>query len=232
VATVTTHKHALAAQRDGADALIVTGYEAGGHGGAVTSLVLIPSLADAVDLPIIAAGGFADGRGLAAALALGAEGISMGTRFMNTVESPVHDSMKAAGRERGVYDTVYTPKVDGLPARVLNTAGSRRLMKRPFRPFAALRNSREIARMLEFPWAKLAMGILLSGPRTSRRMAMMANGFTAFKVGTMNGDTERGVLPLGQVTGLVTDTPTVAEVIRRVVAEADETIGKVSRQKG
>jgi len=231
VATVTTHKHAMAAQRDGADALIVTGYEAGGHGGAVTSLVLIPSLADAVDIPIIAAGGFADGRGLAAALALGADGVSMGTRMMNTVESPVHDSMKAAGRQRGVNDTVYTPKVDGLPARVMDTPGSRRLMKRPFRPFAALRNSREIARMLEFPWAKLAAGVLFSGPRASRRMAMMANGFTAFKVGTMNGDTERGVLPLGQVTGLVSDTPTVAEVISRVVAEAEEAIQKMELQK-
>lgn len=85
IATVTTHRHALAAEKSGADALIVTGHEAAGHGGAVTSLVLIPSIVDAVKIPVIAAGGFADGRGLAAALALGAEGVSMGTRFMNSV---------------------------------------------------------------------------------------------------------------------------------------------------
>jgi enoyl-[acyl-carrier protein] reductase II len=94
IATVTTHKHALAAARDGADALIVTGYEAAGHGGAITSMVLIPAIASALQIPVIAAGGIADGRGLAAALALGAEGVSMGTRFMNTVESPCHDNMK------------------------------------------------------------------------------------------------------------------------------------------
>ena len=101
IATVTTLKHALAAQKEGADALIVTGFEAAGHGGAVTSLALIPSIADAVDIPIIAAGGFADGRGLAAALALGAEAISMGTRFMNTRESPVHANQKKMAIEAG-----------------------------------------------------------------------------------------------------------------------------------
>ena len=94
IATVTTIKHALAAERDGADALIVTGHEAAGHGGQVTSLVLVPTIVDAVSIPVIAAGGFADGRGLAAALALGADGVAMGTRFMNTVESPVHDDAK------------------------------------------------------------------------------------------------------------------------------------------
>ncbi|MCD4750413.1 MAG: nitronate monooxygenase [Thermoanaerobaculales bacterium] len=227
IATVTTHKHAKAAMRDGADALIVTGYEAGGHGGAVTSLVLVPAIADAVEIPVIAAGGFADGRGLAAALALGADGIAMGTRFMNTTESPVHDSAKQMSIAKTVQDTIYTNRVDGLPARVAKNTGAARLMRSRFGLLAAIKNSREIARMLGFPWAKLAAGILLSGPKKSMQMARMANGFTAFRVGTTEGDQRRGVLPLGQVTGLVNDTPSAAEVVTRVVAEAEEICGKL-----
>lgn len=220
VATVTTHKHALAAERDGADALIVTGHEAAGHGGAVTSMVLIPSIADAVNIPIIAAGGFADGRGLAAALALGADGISMGTRFMNTVESPAHENMKRLSIEKQVYDTIYTPKVDGLPARFMKSEMSERMMKKPLNLIAAAINSREIASSLGFPWFKLALAILLSGYGKSKQMATMANGFKAFKAGTIDGDNKKGVLPLGQVTGLIKDTPKVAEVMKRIVAEA------------
>jgi enoyl-[acyl-carrier protein] reductase II len=222
IATVTTHKHALAAQRDGADALIVTGHEAAGHGGAVTSLVLVPSIADAVDIPVIAAGGFGDGRGLAAALSLGAEGISMGTRFMNTIESPVHQRAKQMSIERQVYDTVYTKRVDGLPARVERSAGADRIIKRPLNLISAILSSREIATMIGLPWPKLALGILFSGFKNSLRMARMARGFKAFRIGTTEGDDRNGVLPLGQVTGLVTDTPTVSELINRIVTEADE----------
>lgn len=228
IATVTTHKHALAAQRDGADALIVTGHEAAAHGGAVTSLALVPSIADAVDIPVIACGGFADGRGLAAALALGAEGIAMGTRFMNTVESPVNEKMKALSNSSAVDDTVVTDKVDGMPMRGAKAPGIDRVKRQNLNPLSALKNSREIARMTGFPWAKLAMGIIASGPKTSRLMSKMANGFTAFRIGTQEGDLDKGVLPLGQITGLIDDTPTVAELVDRVMTEAAE----VSRNLG
>jgi enoyl-[acyl-carrier protein] reductase II len=227
VATVTTIKHAHAAERDGADALIVTGHEAAGHGGQVTSLVLVPTIADAVSIPVIAAGGFADGRGLAAALALGAEGISMGTRFMNTVESPVHEGAKQESVARSIADTVYTDRVDGLPARYVDSPGSRRIMKMRLNPVSALMRSREIAKLLGLPWLKLAGGIVLSGYRRSVQMARMAIGFDAFKKGCTDGDIERGVLPLGQCTGLIDDTPTVAEVISRTVAEAEEALEKI-----
>ncbi len=221
VATVTTLKHARAAERDGADALIVTGHEAAGHGGQVTSLVLVPTIADAVSIPVIAAGGFADGRGLAAALALGAGGIAMGTRFMNTVESPVHDGAKAESVARTIADTVYTNRVDGLPGRYVRATGSQRIMKMRLNPLSALMRSREIAKLLGLPWLKLATGIVLSGYTRSVQMARMAIGFDAFKIGCTEGDMERGVLPLGQCTGLIDDTPTVAEVIDRIVTEAD-----------
>jgi enoyl-[acyl-carrier protein] reductase II len=222
IATVTTLKHALAAQKDGADALIVTGHEAAGHGGAVTSLVLVPSIVEAVKIPVIAAGGFADGRGLAAALVLGAEGISMGTRFMNSVESPVHESQKSLSSGSDVYNTVYTNKVDGLPARFMNTKGARRLMNKKLNPFTALFMSHRIAKLLGFPWLKLAVGILFMGFQKSLQMARMAIGFEAFKVGTIDGDNQKGVLPIGQITGIIHDTPSVKQIIERIVKEAKE----------
>ena len=222
IATVTTIKHALAAQKDGADALIVTGHEAAGHGGQVTSLALIPTIAEATDIPIIAAGGFADGRGLMAALALGAQGVSMGTRLMNTQESPVHENQKIMTNKCDAFSTFYTNRVDGLPARVMKTPGAKKLTKKKLNPLTALFNSKKIATLLGFPWLKLAIGIVFSGYKKSVQMARMAIGFEAFKIGTMNGDNNKGVLPMGQVAGIIKDTPTVKEVIDRIIAESEE----------
>ena len=227
IATVTTMKHALAAQKDGADALLVTGHEAAGHGGDVTSLVLVPTLADGVKIPIIAAGGFADGRGLAAALSLGAEGVAMGTRFMNTKESPVHESQKAKSNEIDAFQTVYTNKVDGLFARVMKSKGSQRIIKKRLNLISAAFLSKKIAGIVGLPWIKVAVGIMLMGPKKAIQMSRMANGFFAFQVGTMDGDNEKGVLPIGQVTGIIHDTPTVRQVIERVVKEAAEVHKKV-----
>ncbi len=92
---------------------------------------------------------------------------------------------------------------------------------------SALLRSRKIAALLGLPWAKLAAGIVLSGYKKSVQMARMAIGFDAFKKGCTEGDVERGVLPLGQCTGLMTDTPTVADVISRTVAEAEAALQRV-----
>jgi len=220
VATVTNAKHALAAQKSGADALIVTGHEAAGHGGKVTSLVLVPSIVDQVEIPVIAAGGFADNRGFQAALALGAEGISMGTRFMASAESPVPAVLKEKAAGARVDQTLYSPKIDGIHARMMVTPGSKRLASRPLNPLAALIKSRRIAEMMGFSWPKLAAGIMLSGPENAFRMARMALGFDAFEKGMIDGDLDRGVLPLGQVAGLIHDAPPVADIIRDVVGES------------
>jgi len=230
IATVTTLKHALAAQRDGADALIVTGHEAAGHGGDVTSLTLVPSIADAVDIPVIAAGGFADGRGLAAALALGADGVSMGTRFMNTVESPVHEIQKKLSIELSAFDTIYTDKFDGLPARMAATKGAKKMLKKRLNPLSALFLSKKIASLLGLPWMKIFLGIMLAGPKTAIKMARMAQGFKAFEVGTMDGDNVKGILPLGQITGIIKDTPTVKVVVERMVEEAKKVMKDVEKK--
>jgi enoyl-[acyl-carrier protein] reductase II len=220
LATVTNRKHALSAQKDGADALIVTGHEAAAHGGEVTSLVLIPSLADELDIPVVAAGGFSDGRGLAAALVLGADGIAMGTRFMGTKESPVHQNMKELSVKKNAEDTLYSDKFDGLPCRVMKEKGSERMLKKRLQIFNSLINSKEIARDFELPWAKLAMGILFSGYKRSKFMARMANGYKLFRMGTLDGDSEKGILPIGQTTGIIHDIPTVDELMERIVKDA------------
>lgn len=230
LATVVHARHARRAQEYGVDAVIATGHEAAAHGEAVTSLVLIPSLADCLEIPVIAAGGFADGRGLAAALALGAEGIALGTRFMTTRESPLHANYKRLSIEKGVEDTLASPRIDGIPCRVLRSEAAQRAVRRGLDPLAAFRNSREIATLMNLPYWKLCLGVLASGWRNARQLAYMANGFKAFRIATEEGDLARGILPVGQVTGLVHDEPTVQEVTERIVAEAIQVRERLDRQ--
>lgn len=220
VATVVNSRHAKRAQDYGVDAVIATGHEAAAHGDAITSLVLIPSLADTVNIPVIAAGGFADGRGLAAALALGADGIAMGSRFMTTKESPLHANFKKLSIEKDVYDTLYSDRFDGLPCRIMKTDAAERAVKKGLDLPAAFINSKDIAKQMHLPYLKLFVGVMASGWKMAKQLAYMANGFKAIRIATENGDTKDGVLPVGQVTGLIHDEPTVSEVIERIVAEA------------
>jgi enoyl-[acyl-carrier protein] reductase II len=225
IATVVNHKHARRAQDYGCDALLVTGHEAAAHGGDATTFCLIPSIASAVNIPIIAAGGIADGRGLAAALALGADGAAMGTRLMTTQESPLHQNYKNLSIEKDINDTVYSTRFDGLGCRVLDTRAARKAIREGLnlkKMFEALPNSRDIARQLHLPYFKLFIGVLASGWKNAMQLAYMANAFKAIRVATENGDMAEGVLPVGQVTGLIKDNPTVAEAIERVVREAEE----------
>ncbi len=225
IATVVNHKHAKRAQDYGCDGLLVTGHEAAAHGGDATTFCLIPAIASAVNIPIIAAGGIADGRGLAAALALGADGAAMGTRLMTTQESPLHDTYKNLSIEKDIYDTVYSTRFDGLGCRVLNTKAAKRAIREGLnikKMFQALTNSKDIAQQLHLPYFKLFIGVLASGWKNAMQLAYMANAFKAIRVATEFGDLTTGVLPVGQSTGLIKDNPTVAEVIERTVREAEE----------
>ena len=121
IGTIAIAKHAAMAAKLGCDALAITGHEAAAHGDAATSLVLVPVVASQVDIPLIAAGGFYDGRGLAAALALGADGVSMGTRFIVTKESNVHENYKQLVLNASEQDTLYSHVFDGMNGRVLKT---------------------------------------------------------------------------------------------------------------
>jgi enoyl-[acyl-carrier protein] reductase II len=227
-ATVVNLRHAKRAQDYGSDAVIATGQEAAAHGEDVTSLVLIPHLAENLKIPVIAAGGFADGRGLAAALALGAEGIAMGTRLMTTKESPLHDNYKKMTLENQVYDTLFSKRFDGILCRVMKTDAAKRALKKGLNLPAAFFNSREIARQVNVPYFKLFVGVLASGWSNARQLAFMANAFQAIKEATEDGNTKTGVLPVGQVQGLISDQPTVAQLFERMVKEAQAAQAKVN----
>ena len=221
IATVTSEKHARSAEGAGADALLVTGHEAAAHGGAVTSLALIPVVRAVSDLPVIAAGGFANGAGLAAALTLGADAVAMGSRIATTRESPLHDRSKAAIVERGVADTLYSRNFDGLPCRVMDTQRARSATRRPLPlPLASLR-SVSMARQMGMSPLKVALGGLLQNPWGLRQLAQLGAATDSIRRAVEDGDLERGVQLIGQSQGLITDVPTVAELFARVMAEAN-----------
>jgi enoyl-[acyl-carrier protein] reductase II len=223
VSTVTTAKHAHAAVEAGADALSIVGYEAAGHGSPVSTLVLTPSIVDEVKVPVIAGGGFGDGRGLIAALALGADAVYMGTRLSITKESPVHVNSKNLTLKHGMEDTIYSDRFDGLYCRVLKTPqaenGIRRGMSFP-RAFMA---SLKISQKLKMPWIKVLIGSLLrGGPGLLIKLAHFVLAVEAIEKMTVGGDTKKGVQLTGQVQGIIHDVPTVEELIERIVKEAIE----------
>ena len=119
--TIGARRHAEKVAEWGVDAVIAQGAEGGGHTGTVPTSLLLPQVVDTVDIPVLAAGGFTDGRGLVAALAWGADGVAMGTRFLLTKDSTVPDVVKQIYLDRSVTDTVVTKAVDGFPQRVIRT---------------------------------------------------------------------------------------------------------------
>jgi enoyl-[acyl-carrier protein] reductase II len=222
LATVAIEKHARRAEMDGADGLVVTGHEAAAHGADAGTLVLIPLIARQTKLPIIAAGGFCNGRGLAAALVLGAEGISMGTRFMLTQECEMHQKAKELSLKATVEDTICSEKIDGLPGRWLKNPAAIRMAEGKPSLFQALSSALSIKRMVDVPFFKLFLGGLKQ--RGVQDLARQALGISGLKIAIDNGDLETGVLPIGQAIGLIKDLPTCREVIERTVAEAQEVV--------
>lgn len=230
ISTVTNARHAGRAQDFGVDAVIATGREAAAHASNISILMLVPYLFNTLKIPIIAAGGIANGRGLAAALLLGAEGIAMGTRFMNTRESPLHEVYKKLSREKNGTDTIFSDRFDGLYCRILDTQAARRAIKRGLNLSAAFLNSRQIARDMELPYGKLLSAVIAIGWKKAYRLAFMASAFKSIKIATEDGDMKNGVLPIGQGIDLIHDEPTVAELLARIVNEANDQLRKVNDQ--
>ena len=221
IATVVSEKHALSAQAIGADALLVTGHEAAAHGGDVTSLVLVPSIAQKVSIPVIATGGFADGRGLLAALSLGAEGIAMGSRFATSLESPLHSATKNAILSKTEQDTLYSKNFDGLYARVMKTPASIKATRKPMSFLRACFEATKAAKLVQQPIWKILAGMALMVNKV-KLLAYFGASVPRIQAATVHGDLKRGVQFIGQTQGLIEDIPSVAEIIHRTVEQAQE----------
>ncbi len=218
-------KHARKVASWGADAVIMQGGEGGGHTGPVATTLLLPSVLDAVSIPVIAAGGFFDGRGLAAALSYGAAGVAMGTRFLLTSDSTVPDAVKRRYLEAGLDGTIVTTRVDGMPHRVLRTGLVERLESGSrARGFAAaVRNAAKFKKMSQMTWrSMISDGLAMRHGKelTWSQVVMAANTPMLLKAGLVEGNTDAGVLASGQVAGILEDLPSCAELIESVVSEA------------
>ena len=228
VPTVGARRHAEKVLEMGVDAVIAQGGEGGGHTGTVPTSLLLPQVVDAVgaEIPVLAAGGFHDGRGLVAALAYGADGIAMGTRFLLTQESHVPPEVKHLYTEASVFDTVVTTALDGAPQRVIRTdvidriERSSRLLRFPRAASAALRFRKETGTKLS-DMVREGLAMRKNQGLTLSQMAMAANAPMLIKATMVDGKPEVGILPTGQVTGVIDELPTVAELIARIEAEAE-----------
>ncbi len=251
IASVGARRHAEKAAGWGIDAVIATGGEGGGHVGAVPTSLLIPQVAAAVDIPVIAAGGFFDGRGLVAALAWGAAGIAMGTRFLLTSDSPVAAAVKQVYLAAGLDGTVVTRRVDGVPHRVLRTtmvdhlegtgagAGAGAGWLSGTRRAAALvrsaRNAAAFRGLSGMSWREMLRegGALHrgTGHRDSGlswgQVLMAANTPVLLRAAMVDGRADLGLMSSGQVTGLIGDLPSCAELIEAIMTEAADTLDRL-----
>jgi nitronate monooxygenase len=228
IPTVGAVKHAVKAVELGADIITVQGGEGGGHTGAVPTTILLPQVLDAVKVPVVAAGGFFDGRGLAAALAYGAAGIAMGTRFLMTLDSPVPRS--ALDRYLATKDPTsirITTAVDGLPQRFIENAEIRRLegMGFPARLAMSARYARAWGRgagLGTVGMMKLGLKVLSSGDAGFAQTVMAPNLPMLVQRGVVEGDPERGLLPGGQAAAMIDRLESCEDLIARIVREASD----------
>ncbi len=232
--TIGARRHAEKVAGWGVDAVIAQGGEGGGHTGVVPTSLLTPAVVDAVGetVCVIAAGGFFDGRGLVAALAYGADGIAMGTRFLLTRESRVPDAVKQVYLGTPVTGTVVSTAVDGAPQRVIRTelvdhlegAGWLRGLPRSLVNAHAFRRETHTSLISLLKEGRaLKEGNELTWPQ----VVMAANAPMMTKAALVDGRTDAGILPTGQVVGTIDELPTVAELIGRIVEEADTVLRRL-----
>ena len=222
--TIGAQRHAQKVAEWGVDSVIAQGHEGGGHTGNVPTHILMRQVADVVSFPFLGAGGFSDGRGLVSAMASGASGIAMGTRFLLTQESQVPEHIKAQYVKTPIDGTVVTRAIDGYPQRVIRTPMIDELEQAsPLTRFPKaarnaltlmkLTNTKLVDMMQEGRAMKESKGLTWS------QLAMAANAPMLTKASMVDGR-DSGILPTGQVVGVIDELPTVAELIRRIMAEA------------
>lgn len=232
--TVSAVRHAVKAVEMGADAVTVQGGEGGGHTGGVPTTVLLPQVLDAVDVPVLAAGGFKDGRGLAAALAYGACGIAMGTRFFMTNESPVPAITQSYYiNETDASRILVSKKVDGLPQRMirnglldhLDEANSIRLL------WYALRNALAYRKETGASMSDLirsAFKLLTEDSLTIAQTMMSANAPMMLEKSLIQGSPDEGLLPSGQVAAAIDQIISCEQLIKEIVEQAEQRLAAMS----
>jgi NAD(P)H-dependent flavin oxidoreductase YrpB (nitropropane dioxygenase family) len=212
---------AVSVEKSGADAVIVQSWESGGHASLVAASVLVPEAARAVKIPVVAAGGFADGHGLAAALALGAEGIAMGTRFAATKESPIPEGLKQAYIQATDTDAVLSAVWDGMPQRAIS--GMKHYRGWWTHPWDAIPNLINSKKSFNASWKEILenAGVLM---QMKVSPAQFATGMALFQRALKDGSIKHAFAPAGQVTALIRDIPTCKDLIERTTAEAQQVI--------
>jgi len=222
--TVGARRHAEKVAEWGVDAILCQGAEGGGHTGTVPTSLLLPQVLDVVDVPVIAAGGFHDGRGLAAALAWGAQGIAMGTRFLLTSDSSVPDEIKAIYLSTPVTGTVVSQAIDGAPQRVIRTEMVDRLEAARFsRLPRAMANALRFRKLADTSVVKLlkeGLSMRKSQSLSWSQMVMAANAPMLTRAAMVDGRVDVGILPTGQCVGVVDDLPSCEELISRIITDA------------
>jgi len=230
IGTTAFVKHALKAAELGCDAIVVTGTEAAAHGEEASTLVMLPIVANKVKIPIISAGGYGDGRGLAAALALGASAISMGTRFAMTKESLAHENFKQLCLKATENDTIVSTKFDGLRGRALKTPVTERIARGGFPMVEAFKGAYDTKLLLNLSWPQfLGMSFTMMGADSDHPFwvqARQAAGYRRHTLALYDGNMKEGILFAGQILGACNDLPTVPELVDRIMVEAEATIKK------
>ena len=234
IPTVGAKRHAVKAVEMGADAVVIQGGEGGGHTGSVATSILVPQVRDAIDVPIAAAGGFRDGRGLVAALAMGADGIAMGTRFLLTQQSPVPEATKQIYLGTPPEKIVVSTKLDGLPQRMIANSYLDKLIQASQLGLLAraIKNGLAFSQMqggsliatLGGAWKMYRSGDLSFG-----QTLMAANAPMMIQEAMVKGKPDAGILPSGQVAGLIEDLPSVSDLIESIVEEAQQSVGRISQ---
>jgi NAD(P)H-dependent flavin oxidoreductase YrpB (nitropropane dioxygenase family) len=225
IPTVGAVKHAEKMVQLGCEMITVQGGEGGGHTGSVPTTILLPQVLDAVDVPVVAAGGFADGRGLAAALAYGACGIAMGTRFMMTSDSPVPTGPKSAYVKAGTSDITVTTKVDGIPQRMILNPLLKRIEAsgKIAMWLRAMEAGLEMKRQTGMGWGdviRAAKSMTSHGEMPLAQAMMAAAAPMMIQRAVVSGDAENGLMATGMVAGRLTNLPSCAELLAEIERDA------------
>ena len=236
IVTVGAKRHAEKVAAMGVSAVIAQGGEGGGHTGTIATSLLLPQVVDAVagtDVVVLGAGGFFDGRGLAAALAFGADGIAMGTRFLLTQESQVPEVTKSIYLETAPTGTVVTEAIDGAPQRVIRTEMIDGLEHTP----SLLRFPRAAGNALKFrrmtgtslrDLLRTGLAMRRDQDLTWAQVAMAANAPMLTKAAMVDGRPEVGILPTGQAVGAIDTLPTVAELLDSLESQARAALARLT----